>query len=61
MVFGEEDWLADFDSQKELLRQIGSLKGVHFLPGYEHYTFYGKEIDDTMQVLVMNILKGKAE
>ena len=52
MLFGEIDWLADFEFQKELLKKISTIQSVHLLPRYDHLNFYGMELDDSVQVLV---------
>lgn len=61
MIFGEEDSLSDFSFQKNLMYKIDALESVKFLAGYTHISFTGREEDDKLQKMILEVMNGDTE
>ncbi len=59
MLFGEEDTVADFDVQKELLFKMKkSPFTVHFKEGFDHHSFI-RDSDEELQQFILKALQGQ--
>lgn len=60
-VFGNDDHLADFEFQKELMYKVSAEQTIKFLPAYDHFAFLGNEPNDKLQKIVFAAFNGNKE